>query len=185
MVQVTIAPDAKLRQSSGRSPIGELGLQFTCLVIPCCEIEQYSGKLSLCMSGGRQCHEAPAYRSIASLKLRQKLWLCMAWVNVSAWRHCAGGLETDGPFVQGLLLPLCQSGTCTLREAVIFTAMLKRTSIPALHSAAALLRIADMPYSGTNSFFIRVLLDKKYALPYRVVRALLQATLQPHLCPPM
>ncbi|KAK9863174.1 hypothetical protein WJX84_011381 [Apatococcus fuscideae] len=75
-------------------------------------------------------------------------------------------------FYKGLLLPLCQSGTCTLREAVIFTAMLKRTSIPALHSAAALLRIAEMPYSGTNSFFIRVLLDKKYALPYRVVDAL-------------
>lgn len=29
-----------------------------------------------------------------------------------------------------------------------------------------------MPYSGTNSFFLRVLLDKKYALPYRVVDAL-------------
>jgi len=29
-----------------------------------------------------------------------------------------------------------------------------------------------MAYSGTNSFFIRVLLDKKYALPYRVVRIL-------------
>lgn len=31
---------------------------------------------------------------------------------------------------------------------------------------------AEMPYSGTNSFFLRVLLDKKYALPYRVVDAL-------------
>jgi essential nuclear protein 1 len=29
-----------------------------------------------------------------------------------------------------------------------------------------------MPYSGVNSFFIRVLLDKRYALPYRVVDAL-------------
>ena len=29
-----------------------------------------------------------------------------------------------------------------------------------------------MPYSGTNSFFLRVLLDKTYALPYRVVDAL-------------
>jgi essential nuclear protein 1 len=29
-----------------------------------------------------------------------------------------------------------------------------------------------MPYSGTNSFFLRVLLDKKYALPYRVIDAL-------------
>ena len=31
------------------------------------------------------------------------------------------------------------------------------------------MRLADMPYAGTTSFFIRVLLDKKYALPYRVV----------------
>lgn len=67
------------------------------------------------------------------------------------------------------MLPLCQSGDCTLREAVIFSSVLKRVSLPVLHSAAAMLRIADMEYSGTNSFFIRVLLDKKYALPYRVV----------------
>ncbi|PSC71236.1 Bystin [Micractinium conductrix] len=75
-------------------------------------------------------------------------------------------------FYKGLLLPLCASGTCNLREAVIFTSVIRRTSIPVLHSAAAMLRIAEMPYSGTNSFFLRVLLDKKYALPYRVVDAL-------------
>ena len=45
-------------------------------------------------------------------------------------------------------------------------------SIPVLHSAAALARLASMAYSGVNSFFIRVLLDKKYALPYRVVDSL-------------
>lgn len=77
-----------------------------------------------------------------------------------------------GAFYKGLLLPLCASGTCTLREAVIFTSVIRRSSIPVLHSAAALLRIAEMPYSGVNSFFIRVLLDKKYALPYRVIDAL-------------
>lgn len=77
-----------------------------------------------------------------------------------------------GAFYKGLLLPLCASGTCTLREAVIFTSVIKRSSIPVLHSAAALLRIAEMPYSGVNSFFIRVLLDKRYALPYRVIDAL-------------
>ncbi len=70
---------------------------------------------------------------------------------------------------QGLLLPLCQAGNCTLREAVIFGSVLKRVSLPVLHSAVALLRIAEMEWSGTNSWFIRVLLDKKYALPYRVV----------------
>ena len=29
-----------------------------------------------------------------------------------------------------------------------------------------------MEYCGTTSFFMRVLLDKKYALPYRVIDAL-------------
>ena len=72
---------------------------------------------------------------------------------------------------QGLLLPLCQAGNCTLREAVILSSAIKRVSLPVLHAGAALLRIAEMPYSGTNSWFIRILLDKKYALPYRVVRA--------------
>lgn len=77
-----------------------------------------------------------------------------------------------GAFYKGLLLPLCQSRTCTLREAVIFTSVLKRASLPVLHSAAALLRLAQLEYCGTTSFFMRVLLDKKYALPYRVIDAL-------------
>jgi len=81
-------------------------------------------------------------------------------------------------FFKGLLLPLCQSGDCNLREAVIVSSVLKRVSLPVLHSAAALLRIADMAYSGTNSFFIRVLLDKKYALPYRVIDGLVDHFMQ-------
>ena len=40
-----------------------------------------------------------------------------------------------------------------------------------LHSAAAILKIAEMEYNGANSMFLRVLLDKKYALPYQVVDA--------------
>ncbi|GLC39592.1 hypothetical protein PLESTB_000809400 [Pleodorina starrii] len=77
-----------------------------------------------------------------------------------------------GAFYKGILLPLCQTRTCTLREAVILTSVLKRASLPVLHSAAALLRLAQLEYCGTTSFFMRVLLDKKYALPYRVIDAL-------------
>ena len=40
-----------------------------------------------------------------------------------------------------------------------------------LHSAAAIIKIAEMEYTGSNSIFLRALLDKKYALPYRVVDA--------------
>ena len=64
-----------------------------------------------------------------------------------------------------------QSGTCTLREALILGSVLAKTSVPMLHSSAALLKVAEMDYSGANSIFIRTLLEKKYALPYRVVDA--------------
>ena len=50
--------------------------------------------------------------------------------------------------------------------------MLSKVSIPLLQSSAALLKLGEMPYSGANSVFIRVLLDKKYALPHRVLGGL-------------
>jgi essential nuclear protein 1 len=56
-----------------------------------------------------------------------------------------------------------------LREATIYSSIIAKVSIPILHSSAAILKIAEMDYSGANSMFLRVLLNKKYALPYRVV----------------
>ena len=38
-------------------------------------------------------------------------------------------------------------------------------------STRAILKIAEMEYSGANSIFLRAFLDKKYALPYHVVDA--------------
>ena len=43
-----------------------------------------------------------------------------------------------------------QAGDCTLKEAVIVSSVLARTSVPALQSAAAMLKIAEMPYNGTS-----------------------------------
>ena len=65
-----------------------------------------------------------------------------------------------------------KQGGCTLKEAAILSSVLSRVSIPVLHSAAALLRLAEQHYRGPTSLFLRVLLDKKYALPYKVVDAL-------------
>ncbi|KAI8997601.1 Bystin-domain-containing protein [Pilobolus umbonatus] len=75
-------------------------------------------------------------------------------------------------FFKGILFPLCESGNCTLKEAAIIGSALAKVSVPVLHSAAALLRLAEMDYTGPNSLFIRILLDKKYALPFKVVDAL-------------
>jgi len=77
-------------------------------------------------------------------------------------------------FYKGMVLPLLSSGSCTVREAVIWSSLLSRVSIPVLHSAVAILKIAEMPYSGTTSFFLQVMLLKKYALPHRVIDALVE-----------
>ena len=37
--------------------------------------------------------------------------------------------------------------------------------------SAVMLKIAEMEYSGANSIFLRIFFDKKYAMPYRVVDA--------------
>lgn len=76
-------------------------------------------------------------------------------------------------FYRGLLLPLCSTG-CTLRKATIFASVLAKVSIPLLHSSVALMKLAQMSYSGVTSLFIRVLLDKKYALPHKVLDALVE-----------
>ncbi|MCP9259141.1 Bystin [Dirofilaria immitis] len=63
-------------------------------------------------------------------------------------------------FFKGILLPLCESGTCTLREATIFGSVLTKASIPMMHAAVAMLKIANMQYTGSNSLFLRILIDK-------------------------
>jgi essential nuclear protein 1 len=55
---------------------------------------------------------------------------------------------------------------------VIIGSVLAKNSVPMLHSAAALLKLAEMNYSGANSIFIRILIEKRYALPFRVVDAI-------------
>jgi len=90
-------------------------------------------------------------------------------LNFHLYQALRKALFKSGAFFKGFLLPLCESGNCTLREAIIIGSVLSRNSIPVLHSCAAMLKIAEMEYSGANSIFLRVLLDKKYALPYRVV----------------
>ncbi|OWF38862.1 bystin-like [Mizuhopecten yessoensis] len=93
-------------------------------------------------------------------------------LNFHLYMAVKKSLFKPAAFFKGILLPLCEAGDCTLREAVIVSSILSKNSIPMLHSAAAILKIAEMDYNGANSIFLRTLLDKKYALPYRVVDAI-------------
>ena len=92
-------------------------------------------------------------------------------LNFHLYMALKKALYKPAAFFKGVLLPLCESGTCTLREALIIGSVLAKNSIPMLHSSAALLKIAEMDYTGANSIFLRTLLEKKYALPFRAIDA--------------
>lgn len=66
------------------------------------------------------------------------------------------------------------AGTCSVREAVVFSSVIKKASLPVQHSAAALLCLAEMEYSGPTSFFIQTLLSKKYAMPFKALDGLVE-----------
>ncbi|KAJ5692036.1 hypothetical protein N7462_001459 [Penicillium macrosclerotiorum] len=102
-------------------------------------------------------------------------------LNVHTYNALRKALYKPACFFKGLLFPLVASGTCSLREAHIVSSVIARVSIPVLHSAAALLRMCDLAAeqsmrslesTGAVNTFIRVFLEKKYALPYKVIDAL-------------
>lgn len=100
-------------------------------------------------------------------------------INYHIYRSLKKSLYKPAAFFKGFLFPLClgecEGGPCTLREAVVIGSVLAKVSIPSLHSSAALLRLCEIhnhigdSSNGPISLFIKVLLDKKYALPYKVI----------------
>lgn len=102
-------------------------------------------------------------------------------LNVHLYKAVQKALYKPAAFFKGFLFPLVQDGSCTLREAHIISSVLVRRTIPVLHSAAALLRLTEIAAqqtsvatesAGATNIFIRVLLEKKYALPYKVIDSL-------------
>jgi len=90
-------------------------------------------------------------------------------LNYHLYRSLKKCLFKPAAFYKGILLPLAESGTCTLLEAWIVCSVMSKVSIRLLDSAAALLKLAEMEFTGATSLFMRTLLNKKYALPYRVL----------------
>lgn len=92
-------------------------------------------------------------------------------LNAHLYNALRKALFKPAAFMKGIILPLLESGDCTLREAIIVGSIIARNQIPVLHSSACLLKICEMEYSGANSIFVRIFLEKRYALPYRVIDA--------------
>ncbi|CBK24045.2 uncharacterized protein [Blastocystis hominis] len=92
-------------------------------------------------------------------------------LNYHYYQSLKKAMYKPAAFFKGILLPLCE-GECTLKEAIIVSSVVAKVSIPMAHSAAALLKLTQLPYSGAVSLFMMVLLNKKYSLPYVVIDAL-------------
>lgn len=94
-------------------------------------------------------------------------------LNFHLYNALKRALYKPAAFYKGIILPLCEdSAETTLREAVIISSIVKKTHIPLLHSAAALLKIAEMPHNPARCVFMMDLISKNYALPYRTLDAL-------------
>ncbi|KAF2403240.1 Bystin-domain-containing protein [Trichodelitschia bisporula] len=102
-------------------------------------------------------------------------------LNVHLYDAVKKALYKPKEFFKGFLFPLVSSGTCTLREAHIVASVLTKVSIPVLHSAYALTRLCelaaeqmslDTEAAGATNVIIKALLEKRYALPYQTVDAL-------------
>jgi len=74
-------------------------------------------------------------------------------------------------FYKGFLLPLAEDATA--REAIIVGSILAKMSINPLESAAAIMKLLEMPYSVGNGYFLKTLLSKRYSLPTKVVQGLI------------
>ncbi|OTB06360.1 hypothetical protein M426DRAFT_55438 [Hypoxylon sp. CI-4A] len=102
-------------------------------------------------------------------------------LNVHLFNALKKALYKPAAWFKGFLFPLVESGTCTLREATIISAVLARVSVPVLHSGAAIKGLCEIAAreasagtegGGATNVFIKTLLEKKYALPYQVIDSL-------------
>jgi len=98
-------------------------------------------------------------------------------LNYHLYQALHKALFKPAPWFKGVLLPLVKAGDCTLKEALVFGSVLAKASVPAAHAAVVILKLAELEYSGPQSLFLIVLLNKKYALPLRVVAAVAKAFL--------
>lgn len=84
------------------------------------------------------------------------------------YRAIKKALYKPGAFFKGFLLPLVDDH-CTVREATITASVLSKVSVPVLHSSVALTQLVSRDFRPATMVFIRVLIEKKYALPYQTL----------------
>jgi essential nuclear protein 1 len=89
-------------------------------------------------------------------------------LNYHIYRALRKSLYKPAAFFKGFLFPLVDS-YCSVREATIAASVLAKVSVPVLHSSVALNQLVQRDFKPATTVFIRVLIEKKYALPYQTL----------------
>ncbi|KEP61886.1 UNVERIFIED_CONTAM: bystin protein [Hammondia hammondi] len=94
-------------------------------------------------------------------------------LNYHLYQALKKALFKPAAFFKGIFLPLALEG-CSNREAIIVGSVVAKVSIPVLHGAAALMRLALVPppqWLPAVSVLMGHLINKKYSLPVKAVQA--------------
>ncbi|PFH32954.1 bystin protein [Besnoitia besnoiti] len=94
-------------------------------------------------------------------------------LNYHLYQALKKALFKPAAFFKGIFLPLALEG-CSNRESIIVGSVVAKVSIPVLHGAAALMRLALVPPSHwlpAVSVLMGILINKKYSLPVKAVQA--------------
>eukprot|EP00924_Labyrinthula_sp_SR-Ha-C_P014516 maker-scaffold_34-snap-gene-0.4-mRNA-1 protein AED:0.02 eAED:0.02 QI:89/1/1/1/1/1/2/196/447 len=96
-------------------------------------------------------------------------------LNFHLYNALKKALFKPAAFFKGIVVPAILDQTTTAREAVVMASILQNRSIPMLHSAAAMIKITQVmsiQNFGPGLIFLKVLVNKKYSLPLKVIDAL-------------
>lgn len=89
-------------------------------------------------------------------------------LNYHIYRSLKKALYKPSAFFKGFLFPLVEE-ECTGREAMIVGSILTKCSVPVQHSSVALSWLLEREFNPASTVFIRILVEKKYALPYQTI----------------
>ena len=93
-------------------------------------------------------------------------------LNIHYYKSLKRSLFKPSAFFKGIILPISQN--LKFKEAAIFGSILRKCSIPVNHASAALVKLMQFCKNGKNGissgalYFIKILLMKKYAIPFQV-----------------
>ena len=99
--------------------------------------------------------------------LKKGLYRPALWFRGILFPFLKGLFKADYKIGERPLMSTISLGT--MKQAQILAAVLMKNSIPNLHASAALLKVMTMDYTGPVGVLVKLLIDKKFALPLNVI----------------